>query len=200
MSNISELANVPQISFIENMTLQETEEQLKAEYARIYREQTGKELVLGEADAKTLLLKAFALIEYQTMQYADIKGQAELLKTSTGEALDALVALLGLTRQESKKATAKERFLLAEARADTVAVPAGTRVKTQGGRYFNTLDYAEIPPGSGRPRDPRHYGGQRGLFDHRARPVLRGTGGNPSAEVHRNRDHGTGNRRAGRGR
>lgn len=136
MSNISELANVPQISFIENMTLQETEEQLKAEYARIYREQTGKELVLGEADAKTLLLKAFALIEYQTMQYADIKGQAELLKTSTGEALDALVALLGLTRQESKKATAKERFLLAEARADTVAVPAGTRVKTQGGRYF----------------------------------------------------------------
>lgn len=87
MSNISELANVPQISFIENMTLQETEEQLKAEYARIYREQTGKELVLGEADAKTLLLKAFALIEYQTMQYADIKGQAELLKTSTGEAL-----------------------------------------------------------------------------------------------------------------
>lgn len=115
---------------------------------RIYREQTGKELVLGEADAKTLLLKAFALIEYQTMQYADIKGQAELLKTSTGEALDALVALLGLTRQESKKATAKERFLLAEARADTVAVPAGTRVKTQGGRYFNTLDYAEIPPGA----------------------------------------------------
>lgn len=148
MSNISELANVPQISFIENMTLQETEEQLKAEYARIYREQTGKELVLGEADAKTLLLKAFALIEYQTMQYADIKGQAELLKTSTGEALDALVALLGLTRQESKKATAKERFMLAEARADTVAVPAGTRVKTQGGRYFNTLDYAEIPPGA----------------------------------------------------
>lgn len=148
MSNISELANVPQISFIENMTLQETEEQLKAEYARIYREQTGKELVLGEADAKTLLLKAFALIEYQTMQYADAKGQAELLKTSTGDQLDALVALLGLTRQASKKATAKERFMLAEARADTVAVPAGTRVKTQGGRYFNTLDYAEIPPGA----------------------------------------------------
>lgn len=70
MSNISELANVPQISFIENMTLQETEEQLKAEYARIYREQTGKELVLGEADAKTLLLKAFALIEYQTIEAA----------------------------------------------------------------------------------------------------------------------------------
>ena len=31
MSNISELANVPQISFIENMTLLEADEQLKAE-------------------------------------------------------------------------------------------------------------------------------------------------------------------------
>lgn len=147
MSNISELANVPDISFIGYMTLQETEEQLRAEYTRIYREQTGKELTLGDADPKNLLIKAFALIEYQTMQYVDAKGRAELLKTSTGESLDALVALLGLTRQAAQRATAKERFSLAEARKETVAVPAGTRVKTQGGRYFNTLSYTEIPPG-----------------------------------------------------
>ena len=147
MSNISELASVPDISFIGYMTLQETEEQLRAEYIRIYREQTGKELTMGDADPKNLLIKAFALIEYQTMQYVDAKGRAELLKTSTGESLDALVALLGLTRQAAQRATAKERFSLAEARKETVAVPAGTRVKTQGGRYFNTLSYTEIPPG-----------------------------------------------------
>lgn len=147
MSNISELASVPDISFIGYMTLQETEEQLRAEYTRIYREQTGKELTMGDADPKNLLIKAFALIEYQTMQYVDAKGRAELLKTSTGESLDALVALLGLTRQAAQRATAKERFSLAEARKETVAVPAGTRVKTQGGRYFNTLSYTEIPPG-----------------------------------------------------
>lgn len=147
MSNISELANVPEISFIENMTLQETEEQLREHYARFYRELTGKELALGEADTKNLLIKAFALIEYQTMQYADAKGRAELLKTSTGDALDALVALLGIQRQGSTKATTTERFTLSEVRNETVAVPAGTRVKTQAGRYFNTLDYAEILPG-----------------------------------------------------
>jgi len=28
-----------------------------------------------------------------------------------------------------------------------VAIPAGTRVKTQSGKYFNTLDYAQIEPG-----------------------------------------------------
>lgn len=148
MSKISELDGVPEISFIGHMTLQETEEQLRAEYARLYREQTGKELVMGDADPKNLLIKAFALIEYQTMQYTDAKGRAELLNTSTGESLDALVALLGLTRQQAKKATAKERFSIAEAGAGAVAIPAGTRVKTQGGRYFNTLSYTEIPPGS----------------------------------------------------
>lgn len=147
MSDISVLANVPEISFIENMTLQETEEQLRAEYMRIYREQTGKEATLGQADPKNLLIKAFSLIEYQTMQYADVKGHAELLKTSTGDALDQLVALLGLERQGPRKAISTERFTLSEPRNEAVAVPAGTRVKTQGGRYFNTLDYAEIPRG-----------------------------------------------------
>lgn len=147
MSDISVLANVPEISFIENMTLQETEEQLRAEYMRIYREQTGKEATLGQADPKNLLIQAFALIEYQTMQYADVKGHAELLKTSTGDALDQLVALLGLERQGPRKAISTERFTLSEPRNEAVAVPAGTRVKTQGGRYFNTLDYAEIPRG-----------------------------------------------------
>ena len=126
------------------MTLQETEEQLREHYIRLYRNLTGKEPDLGEADAKNLLIKAFSLIEYQTMQYADAKGRAELLKTSTGAALDALGALVGVTRQEPTKATATERFTLSEARAEVVAVPAGTRVKTQDGKYFNTLEYAEI--------------------------------------------------------
>lgn len=148
LSNISQLANVPEISFIENMTLQETEELLKENYVRIYKEQFGTEPELGDADIKLLLMKAFSYLTYQVMQYIDAKGRAELLKTSTADALDALGALFGLARQDSTRATATERFSLAEARADTVAVPAGTRVKTESGRYFNTMDYAEIAPGS----------------------------------------------------
>lgn len=147
MSNISQLANVPDISFIDNMKLQETEQQLKDEYLRQYKELTGKEGTLPDGDSKALLIKAFALIEYQTMAYIDAKGKAELLKTSTGENLDALAALYGIARQDSYKATATERFTLSAARSEVVAVPAGTRVKTQGGLYFNTLDYAEIPAG-----------------------------------------------------
>lgn len=147
MSNISELANCPELNFIENMTLRETEEQLRALYTRYYREITGKEPELGAADPLNLLIKAFAAMEYQTMQYADTKGRMELLKTSTGEALDALGALVGVSRKEPTRATATERFTLSEARGTVTAIPAGTRVKTEDGKYFNTLDYAEIAAG-----------------------------------------------------
>ena len=147
MSNISELANCPELNFIENMTLRETEEQLRALYTRYYREITGKEPELGAADPLNLLIKAFAAMEYQTMQYADTKGRMELLKTYTGEALDALGALVGVSRKEPTRATATERFTLSEARGTVTAIPAGTRVKTEDGKYFNTLDYAEIAAG-----------------------------------------------------
>lgn len=60
MSNIAELANCPELSFIESMTLQETEEQLRELYTKYYREATGKEPEIGEADPLNLLMKAFA--------------------------------------------------------------------------------------------------------------------------------------------
>jgi phage-related baseplate assembly protein len=141
------LENTPEISFIDNMTLQETENMVIEQYKRLYKEEWGKEPELADGDPKSLLIKAFAIVIYQVMQYIDGKGRAELLKTSTGDALDNLAALLGVTRQKSSKATATERFTLSGPRNEYVAVPLGTRVKTQGGRYFNTLDYAEIPIG-----------------------------------------------------
>ena len=147
MSNIAELQNVPEVSFIEHMTLQETERQVREIYIRIYKERTGKEPTLAPADPVTLLIKAFAMVEYQTMQYIEAKGAAELLKTATGANLDNLVALLGITRQEATRATASVRFTLSAERAQVTAIPAGTRVKTMGGKYFNTVDYAEIPTG-----------------------------------------------------
>lgn len=147
MSNITELANCPELNFIEHMTIQETEEQLRALYAKNYREITGRDPVIGEADPLNLLMKAFAAMEYQTMQYADTKGRMEMLNTSTGEALDALAALVGISRKGPTRATATVCFTLSEIQAGVVAVPAGTRVKTEDGKYFNTLDYAEIQKG-----------------------------------------------------
>ena len=71
MSNIKELANVPEISFIENMSLQETEELVRANYTCIFKELTGQDAELGEADAKNLIIKSFSLVLYQVMQYVE---------------------------------------------------------------------------------------------------------------------------------
>ena len=147
MSNIAELANCPELSFIESMTLQETEEQLRELYTKYYREATGKEPEIGEADPLNLLMKAFCAMEYQTMQYADAKGRMEMLKTSTGDALDALAALVGLTRKEANRATVTVRFTLSEAQSGATAIPTGTRVKSEDGKYFNTVEYGEIAAG-----------------------------------------------------
>ena len=138
---------MPEISFIENMSLQETEELVRANYTRIFKELTGQDAELGEADAKNLIIKSFSLVLYQVMQYVEAKGRAELLKTSTGDALDALAALFGITRQEARRATCIVRFTLSGQRSEPTAIPAGTRVKTQDGKYFNTVDYAEVAAG-----------------------------------------------------
>lgn len=117
MSNIKELANVPEISFIENMSLQETEELVRANYTRIFKELTGQDAELGEADAKNLIIKSFSLVLYQVMQYVEAKGRAELLKTSTGDALDALAACSALRgrRQGGLRASCASRCPASEA-------------------------------------------------------------------------------------
>ena len=124
MSNIKQLQNVPEISVIENLSLQETEAQLIEQYSRLFRQLTGREPSLSDSDTRSLIIKSFALIEYQTMQYIDAKGRLELLKTSTGEGLDNIAALFGITRMGATYATAVERFTLSAPRADVVAVPA----------------------------------------------------------------------------
>lgn len=147
MSNIKELEYAPDLSFIGNMTLRETEELTRANFVQAYRDITGEDPELSEGCIASLLMKAFCAVEYQTMQYIDAKGRAEMLKTSTGEALDSLASLLGLTRMPPNRATAMQRFSLDEVQNFTIAIPAGTRVKTPFGKYFCTREYAEIRAG-----------------------------------------------------
>lgn len=148
MSDIKQLSNIQEISFIENMTLEEMSNFTLEQYKNLYKEEYGRTPELRVGDPISLLLKSIALIAYQIALYIDTKGRQELLKTSTGNALDNLGALLGIPRNEAKRAVAMERFILSEVRNEYVSIPAGTRVKTQSGKYFNTLDYAEIPSGS----------------------------------------------------
>ena len=91
MSDIKKtLEGYPDISFIENMTLENLQEQMIADFTEKYKEETGEELTLGLGDPNRLVLYAAALQIYQGMQYIDNAGKQSFLKYSYSGFLESL--------------------------------------------------------------------------------------------------------------
>lgn len=147
MSNIPELRKVPEISFIDGLTIDELQEQLIKDYQDKYTEITGEGRDLPLADPVRLVLYSAALMGYQAMQYIDRAGKADLLKYSSGEYLDNLAALKGLFRKPATGSKTVLRFTVSAIRTSTTAVPGGSRVTDEQGNTFATDEYAEIPAG-----------------------------------------------------
>ena len=147
MSEIKELKNIPEISFIDNRTLEDIRNEMQADYMAKYQELTGKAVVLTDADPVRLVMLAAAAQIYQAMQYVDRSGKQDLLKYSYGGFLDNIGALKKLTRRPAAYATATMLFSMTNARGEATAIPGGTRVATESGLYFMTDAYAEIPAG-----------------------------------------------------
>ena len=147
MSNIPELQNVPEVSFIDNLTLEEVREEMLRDYTGKYQELTGEGADLSDADPTKLVLLSFAQHFYQALQYVDWAGKKNLLKYSYGEALDNLASNKGLERNQASYATTTLEFTTQNARASATGIPAGTRVCTLTGVYFMTASYVEIPAG-----------------------------------------------------
>lgn len=147
MSNITELQNIPEVSFIGGLTLEQVKEQIIQDYTLKYQELTGQGADLSDADPTRLLLLTFAQQFYQGLQYVDWIGKKQLLKYSDGEYLDNLAANKGLTRNPASYANTLLKFSLQNARTSATGIPAGTRVSNLLGVYFMTASYAEIPAG-----------------------------------------------------
>lgn len=145
MSNIPELQNVPEVSFIDSLTLAQVREQIVQDYATKYQELTGESAELSDADPVRLVLLTFAQQFYQGLQYIDWAGKKNLLKYSYGEALDNLAANKGIKRNPASYATTTLKFSMQNARASATGIPAGTRVSNMSGVYFMTSSYVEIP-------------------------------------------------------
>ncbi|MCX4373690.1 MAG: phage tail protein, partial [Dysosmobacter sp.] len=82
--------DLPDVSFIENDTLDAMMQRLVANYEKRYKEVTGKAVSLGAADPNRVQLYAIALDLFQIEQYVDRAGKQDLLKYSYGEFLDSL--------------------------------------------------------------------------------------------------------------
>lgn len=144
----SSLSNIPEISFIDNLEIGELTDQMIQDYQEKYKEITGKNVSLAQADPYRMIIYACALQIYQAMQYADRAGKQNFLKYAYGDFLDNLAALRGIERLQAQPAATTLRFDIASTLASAVSIPAGTRVTNGNEVYFATDEFAEITPGA----------------------------------------------------
>lgn len=137
----------PDLSFIDNATVDEVLTQMINDYQEKYREITGKNAVLAPANPYRLIMYACTMQIYQAMQYADYAGKMGFLKYARGEYLDNLAALRGVSRKKAEAATTLLRFSIDTKMQSAVVIPAGTRVTNGNEIYFATDIYAEIVAG-----------------------------------------------------
>lgn len=144
---IAEISNLPDVSFIDNVTLDDVQALLVKSYEEKYEQATGQKASMKRADPATLTLYACSVLIYQALMYVDRAGKQDLIKYSYGGFLDNIAANKGVTRLPAQAAEVTVRFWLPAPREDAVGIPAGTRVTSGDGIYFGTAEYAEIAPG-----------------------------------------------------
>ena len=139
--------NFPDISFIDDTTIEEVMTQMINDYQTKYKEITKKEVSLAQADPHRLIMYACAVQIYQAMQYADYAGKVSFLKYARGEYLDNLVAIRGVTRLQATPATTVLQFSIENPINSVVGIPAGTRATNGNDVFFATDEYVEIKSG-----------------------------------------------------
>ncbi len=144
---ISKIESLPDISFIDDMTLEDVESLLMEKFREHYRENTGTEPVIEKSDPYRLLILAQAVLDYQMLLFIDKCGKMNFLKYATKEYLDHMGAFKNRPRSGAKKATVQVLFSMAEARDSAEIIPAGTMVTADQKVFFETIEYGEIPAG-----------------------------------------------------
>lgn len=147
MPDFSAVKNAPDISFIDNKTIEDVRDEMVADYEEHMTKATGQTVTLPRSSPHRGVLYAAALQIYQAFQYIDRAGKQSLLKYSYSDFLDNLGLLKGVTRSPATAAVTTLRFTVSAVRQVATAIPKGTRVSAGGSIYFATDEYAEIPAG-----------------------------------------------------
>ena len=139
---------LPDLSFIDNDTIEDMMSRLVSNYETRYKEITGETVSLAQGDPNRILLYAIALDLIQIEEYVDRAGKQDLLKYSYGDFLDHLAAARGVTRKQPSAAMTTLRFHVSDPRTYALGIPEGTRATNGNGVYFVTSEYAEAEPGA----------------------------------------------------
>lgn len=146
-NEISKLYNLPDISFVDDITYEQILNEMVADYETKYQEIMKRKITLRPGDKEHIHLRIVAGQYYQMYQIMDNAAKMNLLKYSKGNFLRHLGAFKKTFIQEPKPAVVKARFTLSEVRKDVIYIPQGTRITAGDGVYFVTDDYAEVKAG-----------------------------------------------------
>ena len=144
---ITSIAEYPDISFIDNLTQEDLLDKMLAWYMEKRKEITGKDITLGLADDRRLILQTGAYYIYQAFMLTDNAGKMGLLKYATGDFLENLGALKGVSRLQERGSTVTLRYSMETERTSTTGIPAHSRATAGDGVFFSTDEYVEIPAG-----------------------------------------------------
>ena len=148
MSDIlNTIDNLPDISFIDGLTLEDLQSKILTDFVAKYQEVTGKKIQLSKSDPNRIIMLSCAQIIYQGLQNIDKAGKMNFLKYAYDDYLENMGALKKVTRNLAKFAQVPVKFTLSGKREAATSIPQGTRVTAAYEVYFATIEYAEIPAG-----------------------------------------------------
>ena len=145
--NLKELTDYPDVSFIDNITIDELQEKMLAWYKEKYKEVTGEDVKLGPSDERRLRLETDGYFIFLLLKKIDFTGKMNLLKYSVGSYLDELGANKKVSRKDAAASLTTIRYNMNAARDSATGIPKGSRTTAGDDIYFSTTEYAEIPAG-----------------------------------------------------
>ena len=146
-ADIQKLYNLPDVSFIEDITYETILNDMIEDYQRKFEMETGQKIVLRPGDKEHIQSRIYAGQFYQMYERLDNAAKMNLLKYSRGDFLKHLGAFKKTFIQEPRPAIVRARFFLSEVRKDVVYIPKGTRITAGDGVYFATDDFVEAAAG-----------------------------------------------------
>lgn len=146
-NDIQQLYDLPDVSFVDDITFDQILEEMIRDYETKYEEETGRKITLRPGDKEHIHLRIEAGQYYQMYMQLDFAAKMNLLKYSSGDFLKHLGAFKKTFIQPPKPAVVTVKFSLSEVRREVIYIPQGTRVTAGDGVYFATNEYAEVKAG-----------------------------------------------------
>lgn len=133
-------------SSLEDITFAEKDpEIITSEIISQYENLSGRTLAQG--DPVRVFLDSIILALIQQRNIIDTAEKMNLLAYATGDYLNHLGALLGVSRLGASAASCTVKFTLSQAQNFNVVIPIGTRITPDGKIFFAVNNSTEIPAG-----------------------------------------------------